>query len=260
MLALKLALVCATVGLATCARPRHGVAPLADNVADLGPAPDPHLGEGRRAGRRLVRRMKTRGGGRLMARGGFTMRAGFQGNHEEDEDEDEQSLGESSSQCATQSAQVAKLTEALAKERERTASRRESSVMLEISEATRSTKPCEAEHAELLALKRRMNHQFDTALHASEGSQLEGRGLQRLLAPEGPRGGSRRGVKLGAAQGAHGKALWGQSRNVSVARLLEQLKQRTEALQHEAAEVKKLKAELQRQKQHAAKRTQAAKA
>ena len=178
--------------------------------------------------------------------------AGFQGNFEEDEDEDEQSLGETSSQCATQSAQVAKLTEALAKERERAASRRESSVMLEISEATRSTKPCEAEHAELLALKRRVNHQFDTALHASEGSQLEGRGLQRLLAPEGPRGGSRRGVKLGAAQGAHDKALWGQSRNVSVARLLEQLKQRTEAMQQEAAEVKKLKAELKRQKQQAA--------
>lgn len=57
-------------------------------VQDLGEVQ--HEAEGRRAGRRLVRRMKMRRGG-LMARGGFSLgaRVGFQGNHEEEEEAQE---------------------------------------------------------------------------------------------------------------------------------------------------------------------------
>ena len=69
-----------------------------DGIVDVGPG----LGEvdqtsaGRRAGRRLIRRMKNgRGGGALRTMGSFSMRArGFQGNHEEDEEEEEEDSAE----------------------------------------------------------------------------------------------------------------------------------------------------------------------
>merc|ERR1712196_414637 len=51
---------------------------------------------GRRAGRRLVRRMKRRRGPLMASSGTFSLRSGFQGNHEEEdqEQEAEESLGE----------------------------------------------------------------------------------------------------------------------------------------------------------------------
>ena len=71
---------------------------------------------------------------------------------------------------------------------------------------------------------------------------MTGSGDRDHSAPRTQRPDSSAGLaELGAAQGAHGKALWGQSRDVSVARLLEQLKQRTEALQKLQQELKRSK-------------------